>query len=53
MRISFLLYNKKGRSLVMNLVDYTGYLNNHVDYVKIINKINNKCDYIEIVILEK
>ncbi len=37
----------------MNLVDYTGYLNNHVDYVKIINKINNKCDYIEIVILEK
>lgn len=37
----------------MGLIDYTGHLNNHDDYVKIINRINDKCDYIEIVILDK
>lgn len=35
----------------MSLIDYTGKLNNHEDYIKILNKIENKCKYIEIVII--
>ncbi len=36
-----------------NLIDYTGQLNNHEDYVQIIKRMENKCDYIEIVILDE
>ena len=33
------------------IVDYTGKLNNHEDYLNILNKLYCKCDYIEIVII--
>jgi len=31
----------------MKLVDYTGKLNNHNEYLKIIKQLENKCNYIE------
>ncbi len=31
----------------MKLVDYTGQLNNHNEYLKIIKQLENKCNYIE------
>lgn len=34
----------------MSIIDYTGKLNNHEEYIKIIDKIKNRCKYIEIVI---
>jgi len=37
----------------MNIIDYTGKLNNHEDYIKILNKIEQKCKYIEIVVIDK
>lgn len=37
----------------MELIDYTGKLNNHNDYIDILNKISVKCEYIEVVILDK
>lgn len=36
----------------MSMIDYTGKLNNHKEYIKILDKIENKCKYIEIVILD-
>ena len=36
----------------MNIIDYTGKLNNHEEYIKILNKIEIKCKYIEIVIVD-
>ena len=36
----------------MNIIDYTGNLNNHEEYIKIIKKLKTKCSYIEIVILD-
>lgn len=36
-----------------NLIDYTCKLNNHEDYVKVLNKIAKKCAYIEIVLLDE
>ena len=36
----------------MNIIDYTGKLNSHEQYLKILNKIETKCNYIEIVILD-
>ena len=36
----------------MNIIDYTGKLNNHEEYIKVLNKIESKCKYIEIVIIE-
>lgn len=35
----------------MKLVDYTGKLNNHNDYLKAIEKLENKCKYIEYVLV--
>lgn len=37
----------------MELIDYTGKLNNHNDYIHILNKISEKCEYIEVVILDE
>ncbi len=36
-----------------NLIDYTTKLNNHKDYVKVLKQIENKCAYIEIVLLDE
>ena len=36
----------------MNIIDYTGKLNNHEEYIKVLNKIEQKCKYIEIVIID-
>ncbi len=36
----------------MNLVDYTGKLNDHDEYIKILNKLENKCQYIEYVLID-
>lgn len=36
-----------------SLVDYTGKLNNHEDYIKILNELKKQCSYIEIVILDE
>lgn len=35
------------------MIDYTGKLNNHEDYIDILNKIQKKCKYIEVVILDQ
>ena len=35
----------------MNIIDYTGKLNNHQEYIDILDKIESKCKYIEIVII--
>jgi len=37
----------------MNIIDYTGKLNNHEEYIKILEKIEAKCKYIEVVIIDK
>lgn len=37
----------------MNIIDYTGKLNNHEEYIKILEKIEDKCKYIEVVIIDK
>ena len=37
----------------MNIIDYTGKLNNHEEYLKILKKIETKCKYIEIVIIDE
>ena len=44
--------NSKG-VLKMNIIDYTGKLNKHDDYLKILNKLEQKCSYIEVVILDE
>lgn len=36
----------------MNIIDYTGKLNNHKEYIKILDIIESKCKYIEIVIID-
>ena len=38
---------------MMNLIDYTGKLNNHEEYIKTLEKIKAKCKYIEVVIIHK
>ncbi|MBQ3021007.1 MAG: hypothetical protein IJD92_02130 [Bacilli bacterium] len=35
----------------MDMIDYTGKLNTHEEYIKILNKLENKTKYIEIVII--
>lgn len=35
----------------MNMIDYTGKLNNHKDYLKILEKIEKRCQYIEFVLV--
>ena len=35
----------------MDIVDYTGKLNNHETYINVLNKIEPKCKYIEIVVV--
>ena len=37
----------------MNIFDYTGKLNSHEEYILILKKIQEKCDYIEIVIIDE
>ena len=37
----------------MELTDYTGKLNDHESYLDILNKIDKKCEYIEVVILDE
>lgn len=37
----------------MNIIDYSGKLNNHDQYVKILKKLEEKCTYIEIVHLDE
>lgn len=37
---------------MINMIDYTGKLNDHEKYIEIINKIKIKCNYIEIVIID-
>ncbi len=37
----------------MELVDYTGKLNNHNEYLKIIKYLENKCKYIEYVLVNE
>lgn len=37
---------------MVSMVDYTGKLNNHNEYIEILDKIENKCKYIEMVILD-
>lgn len=35
----------------MEIIDYTGKINNHEKYIEILDKIKEKCEYIEIVII--
>lgn len=42
----------KNGDRMMHLIDYTGKLNNHEEYIKILKKLKSKCNYIEIVILD-
>lgn len=37
----------------MNLEDYTGKLNEHKSYLKMLEKIEKQCKYIEIVIIDE
>ena len=37
----------------MELTDYTGKLNDHESYLDILNRIDKKCEYIEVVILDE
>lgn len=37
----------------MELIDYTGKLNNHNKYLKVINKLEDKTEYIEIVLIDE
>ncbi len=37
----------------MKIVDYTGKLNNHNEYVKVLNQLENKCQYIEYVLVDE
>ncbi len=37
----------------MKLVDYTGKLNNHNEYLQIIKQLENKCKYIEYVLIDE
>ena len=37
----------------MNIIDYTGKLNKHEEYIRILNKIEAKCKYIEVVIIDQ
>ena len=37
----------------MKLVDYTGKLNNHSKYLQVIKQIENKCEYIEYVLVNE
>lgn len=37
----------------MELIDYTGKLNNHNEYLKVINKLEDKTKYIEIVLINE
>ncbi|MBE6149698.1 MAG: hypothetical protein E7170_03115 [Firmicutes bacterium] len=34
------------------MIDYTGKLNEHDEYIKILNKIEKECNYIEIVVID-
>ena len=36
----------------MNIIDYTGKLNDHKEYINVLNKVELKCKYIEIVIID-
>jgi len=36
----------------MDIVDYTGKLNNHETYINVLNKLEQKCKYIEIVVID-
>ena len=36
----------------MNIFDYTGKLNNHKEYINVLDKIEIKCKYIEIVVID-
>ena len=36
----------------MNMIDYTGKINNHQEYINILDKIEIKCKYIEIVVID-
>ena len=35
----------------MNIIDYTGKLNNHEEYINVLDKIEIKCKYIEVVVI--
>lgn len=37
----------------MNIIDYTGKINTHEEYIKMLKKLKEKCDYIEIVIIDE
>ncbi len=37
----------------MKLLDYTGKLNNHNDYLQVINRLENKCKYIDYVLVDE
>ena len=37
---------------MMNLIDYTGKLNNHEEYINVLDKIEIKCKYIEVVVID-
>lgn len=37
----------------MKLLDYTGKINTHVEYLEILNKLEKKCEYIEYVLVDE
>lgn len=45
-------FNPKG-VLTLNIIDYKGKLNNHNDYLEMLKKLETKCSYIEVVILDE
>ena len=36
----------------MDIIDYTGKLNNHEEYINVLDKIEIKCKYIEVVVID-
>lgn len=43
----------QARSDIMKLVDYTGKLNNHDQYLQTIKQLKDKCKYIEYVLVDE
>ena len=46
------LFKTKG-ILTLNIIDYKSKLNNHNDYIEMLKKLETKCSYIEVVILDE
>lgn len=37
----------------MDIIDYTGKLNNHKEYINVLNRIEKECKYVEVVVIDR